>query len=221
LGLDFNAIEPVEIVVPPRSGVRSRPGLSVRHCKIPASDAITVRGLHTTTLDRTLRDLSIRWPAVEVLVAMDMALARGLTLDRCVGTRKLRSLAAMAAPAESPMETRLRWLLIRPGLPRPEVQVNLRDSENRFVARADLYYRSARLVVEYDGGNHRDRLVEDDRRQNLIVNSGFRLLRFTAADIYNRPEVTAVQVRGALAGLPPGRARLVAAGVGGTIAPWS
>jgi hypothetical protein len=150
LGLDFPAIDPVEIVVPRRSGVRSRPGLSVRHCNIPPSEAITVRGLHTTTLCRTLRDLSLRWAAVEVLVAMDMAVAKGLTLDRCVGTRKLRSLAAMAAPAESPMETRLRWLLIQPGLPRPEVQVNLRDNRNRFVGRADLYYPSARLVIEYD-----------------------------------------------------------------------
>jgi very-short-patch-repair endonuclease len=198
LGLDFNPIEPVEIVVPRSSGVRSRPGLSVRHCNIPPSEGITVRGLHTTTLCRTLRDLCLRWHAVEVLAAMDMALAKGLKLDRCAGTQKLRSLAAMAAPAESPMETRLRWLLIQRGLPRPEVQVNLRDSKNRFVGRADLYYPSARLVIEYDGGNHRDRLVEDDRRQNLLVNAGFRLLRFTAADIHNAPAVVQAQLRSAL-----------------------
>ena len=96
------------------------------------------------------------------------------------------------------METRLRWLLIQRGLPPPEVQANLRGSNDRFVGRADLYYPAARLVIEYDGGNHRDRLVEDDRRQNLIVNAGFRLLRYTAADIYNRPDVVEAQVRTAL-----------------------
>jgi Protein of unknown function (DUF559) len=111
---------------------------------------------------------------------------------------RMRSLALLAAPAESPMETRLRWLLILAGLPGPEVQTNLTDGEARFVGRADLYYPEVRLVLEYDGGNHRDRLVEDDRRQNLLVNAGYRLLRFTAADIHGRPDVVVSQVRAAL-----------------------
>ena len=82
------------------------------------------------------------------------------------------------------METRLRWLLIQRGLPRPEVQVNLGDDKNRY-GRADLYYPAARLILEYDGAKHRDRLVEDNRRQNLLLSAGFQLLRFTAGDIYN------------------------------------
>jgi very-short-patch-repair endonuclease len=40
-------------------------------------------------------------------------------------------------------------------------------------------------------------LVEDDRRQNLLVNAGFRLLRFTATDIHNQPDVVESQVRSA------------------------
>ena len=66
------------------------------------------------------------------------------------------------------------------------------------MGRADLYYPAGRLVLEYDGGNHRERLVEDDRRQNLLVNAGFRLLRFTAIDVYKRPDIVQAQVRGAL-----------------------
>jgi very-short-patch-repair endonuclease len=96
------------------------------------------------------------------------------------------------------METRLRWLLIQSGLPRPVVQADLRD-EARFIGRADLYYPRSRLVLEYDGINHRDRLIDDDRRQNLLVNAGYRLLRFTAADINNRPDIVVAQVRAALA----------------------
>jgi hypothetical protein len=96
------------------------------------------------------------------------------------------------------METRLRWLLIRAGLPTPEVQTDLRDGGARFVGRADLYYPSARLVVEYDGGNHRERLVDDDRRQNLLINAGYQVLRFTAADLHSRTDVTVAQVRAAL-----------------------
>jgi hypothetical protein len=96
------------------------------------------------------------------------------------------------------METRLRWLLMQAGLPRPEVQTNLVDAAARFVGRADLYYPGARLALEYDGGNHRERLIEDDRRQNLLINAGYRLLRFTAADVQGRPDVVVAQVRAAL-----------------------
>ena len=199
-GLDFKPTGPVEIVVPPRSGMRSRPGLSVRRWLIHSGEVVTIRGLRAMTLHRTLRDLSLRLPPVEVLVAIDMALRKGLLGATALAGRRLRSLAAIAAPAESPMETRLRWLLIRRGLPRPEVQTNLRDEKSRFLGRADLYYPAARLVIEYDGGNHRDRLVDDDRRQNLLVNAGFRLLRFTAGDIHNHPDVVEAQVRSALAG---------------------
>ena len=53
--------------------------------------------------------------------------------------------------------------------------------------------------MEFDGGNHRDRLVSDDRRQNQLVNAGYTLLRFTSADLREKPEVLVAQVRAALA----------------------
>ena len=209
LGLDLRPNDPVEIVVPARSGIRSRDGLSVRRCAISRREIVSVRGLRATELRRTISDICLRWPAVEALVAIDMVVALGLTDAAALrrhaektkgrpGARRLRSRAALSAPAESPMETRLRWLLIQAGLPRPDVQRDLRDSEQRFVGRADLYYPRARLVLEYDGGNHRERLVEDDRRQNMLINAGFRLLRFTAADIHHRPDIVVAQVREAL-----------------------
>ena len=101
----------------------------------------------------------------------------------------------LAEPAESPMETRLRWHILQASLPRPQVQTELRDADGRFVGRADLYYPASKLVIEYDGGNHRDRLVEDNRRQNGLINAGYRVLRFTNADT---PEVITAQVRKAL-----------------------
>jgi very-short-patch-repair endonuclease len=208
-GLDLEPSDPVEIVVPPESGIRSRVGLSVRRCELPSTEVVSIRGLRATTLPCTLAAICSQWPAVEALVAIDMAVCAGLTdpialgryaeaASRRHGAGRLRSLAAVAAPAESPMETRLRWLLIRAGLPRPEVQTNLHDGKGRFIGRADLYYPAAKLILEYDGGNHRERLVEDDRRQNLLIDAGFRLLRFTATDVHNRQEVIEAQVRGSL-----------------------
>lgn len=204
LGLDLDPTDPIEVVVRSSSGLRSRKGISVRHCNLPRRDVIKVRGFWVTTVTRTLRDLCLRLPAVQVLAAIDAAIrlrlvdARALNASGDPGARRLRSLAQLAAPAESPMETRLRWLLVQAGLPRPDVQTDLRDVEGRFLGRADLYYPTARLVIEYDGMNHRDRLVEDNRRQNLLINAGFALLRFTAADVEKRADVVAAQVRQAL-----------------------
>ncbi len=221
-GLDLKPTDPVEIVVPPGSGTRSRVGLSVRRCELRRAEVVSIRGLRATSLPRTLAELCLQCPAVEALVAIDMAIYGGL-IDAAAlvryakaakgraGAGRMRMLAPLAAPAESPMETRLRWLLMEAGLPRPDVQTNLHDAEARFIGRADLYYHSAKLVLEYDGGNHRDRLVEDDRRQNLLINAGFRLLRFTAADIHNRPDVVEAQVRGALSIVAPS-ARLAPTG---------
>jgi very-short-patch-repair endonuclease len=199
-GLDLDPLNPIELIVPSRSGVRSRPGLNVRRCDIPRGDVVKVRGLACTTVPRTLFDLCLRLPPIEVLVVIDAAVRARLTDKESLGRypRRLGSLAAFAQPAESPMETRLRWLLLQAGLPHPEVQTELRDIDGRFVGRADLYYPGSRLVIEYDGTNHRERLVEDNRRQNLLINAGFRILRFTAADLMNQPDIVATRVRHAL-----------------------
>jgi very-short-patch-repair endonuclease len=97
------------------------------------------------------------------------------------------------------METRLRMLLVLAGIPRPDAQVSIKDHHGRFLCRPDLLYQLQRLAIEYDGGNHRDRLVDDNRRQNRLISAGLRLLRFTAADIYGSPDLVAMQVRLGLA----------------------
>ena len=155
------------------------------------SDTTLIRGLPVMALARTFRDLKRRLSRVEHLVLADQALRLGLgRFDE------------LAEPAESPMETRLRWLLVQAGLPRPQVQHNLHDHCGRFVGRADLYYPESRLVIEYDGINHRDRLAEDDRRQNAILGAGCHLLRFTASDLAQRANEVIALVR---AGLSSGR----------------
>ena len=92
------------------------------------------------------------------------------------------------------MESRLRMELVKARLPRPEVQAELRDSSGRFLARADLYYPDRRLVIEYDGENHKERLAADVRRQAELLNAGYHVVRFTAAD-FRTPGTVAAQVR--------------------------
>jgi hypothetical protein len=97
------------------------------------------------------------------------------------------------------METRLRLLLVLAGLPGPSAQVSLHDERGRFLGRPDLLYREQQLVIEYDGGVHRETLVNDDRRQNRLLGAGYRVLRFTAPDVLGTPDAVVAQVRAALA----------------------
>ena len=86
-------------------------------------------------------------------------------------------------------------LLVLNGLRRPQAQVSVHDRQGRFLGRLDLYYPDAHLGLEHDGGTHRDRLAEDNRRQNRLLNNGIRLLRFTAGDVLGAPDVALAQVR--------------------------
>jgi very-short-patch-repair endonuclease len=213
LGLDVLWTEPIEVTVPRDVPVRARAGVKLRRAALPDSDVIAQRGLRTTSAMRTICDLGSRANVVEAVVMVDMALHAGLvklpellthvaTSVGAKGIKRLRRAVRLAAPGSaSPMETRLRIALIRARLPTPEVQADLCDSTGKFIGRVDLYYPDRRLAIEYDGANHKDRLDADLKRQNAILNAGYHLLRFSAADLRN-PESVAAQVRQARARLP-------------------
>ena len=213
LGLDTAWCEPVEVTIGRDVPVRARVGVKLRRAALPESDVIVRSGLRVTSAMRTVRDLGGRADLVESVVAVDVALRAGLvhlselashvaTHPGEKGIRRLRRALGLADPrSESPMETRLRLELIMARLPRPSVQSELCDRRGNFIGRADLYYPDRRLVIEYDGDNHKERLVADLRRQNALVNAGYHLLRFTVADLRSAGSVVA-QVRRARAMLP-------------------
>jgi len=72
--IDVDPIHPIEIIVPPASAIRSRPGLTVRHVPIPTNEITRARGLRATGVFRTLADVSSRLADVDALVVMDQAL---------------------------------------------------------------------------------------------------------------------------------------------------
>jgi hypothetical protein len=209
-GLDLPPCDPVEVTIPTACGVSARAGASVRRAELADAEIVQRRRMPATSPLRTAVDLGSRLPLVEAVVAVDMALHRGLidlgalhshlaAHPRRKGVAALRRVTDLADPgAESAMETRLRPLLVLAGLPRPESQVRLYDRRGRLLGRPDLYYGVRSLCLEYDGGLHRDRLVEDHRRQNRLLNAGFRILRFTAADVLQTPNAVVAQVRDAL-----------------------
>ena len=205
-GLDVAWCEPIEVTVARDVPVRARAGIRLRRAALPESDVIMRRGLRMTSPLRTVCDLGSGRDAVESVVALDMALHARLVelsvVERYVqahpgekGMKRLRRAVRLSNPrSESPMETRLRLELIMARLPPPSVQADLRDRTGNFIGRADLYYPDRRLVIEYDGENHKNRLAADLRRQNALVNAGYHLLRFTGADL-RTPGSVVTQVR--------------------------
>jgi len=205
-GLDVPPCEPIEVTVPRDLPVRSRSGVRVRRASLPGCDRTNHRGFRVTTPLRTACDLGSCPNIVEATVALDMALHARMVDVRVLnlhvessagakGIKRLRRAVGLAEPrSESPTETRLRLQVIKARLPAPEAQVDLHDDSGRFLARADLYYRDVRLVIEFDGRSHSESLVPDLRRQNALVNAGYHILRFTVADIRTQGAV-ALQVR--------------------------
>jgi very-short-patch-repair endonuclease len=207
-GIDPRANEKrcIEVVTPPRVGVWPRPGLRVRTGRLECGDITEVDGLPVTTPVRTTFDLARHLPILEAVAGVD-AMLRGRLLTtadlasyvavrpRVKGAPQARRVVELAdTGAESPMESMLRAMLVLAGLPRPESQVQLGDADGVFIGRVDLYYREQRLVIEYDGQGHRDTLVSDLRRQNDLLRAGFRLLRFSHADLAHRPQSVVTRV---------------------------
>ena len=212
-GLDIPPCTPIEAAVPGTNSTSRLVGVVVRRCSIPAAEASIRRGLRVTSAVRTIADLACRLPLTDAVALLDTALHGRLvnsgrlrvwasTHTGYRGVRRLKRALELADPAaESVMETRLRLLLVLAGLPHPRGQVSLRDDFGLFLARPDLYYPDARLAIEYDGASHRENLTGDNRRQNRLVDAGYRLLRFTAADVLSAPDsVVDLAKRALLAG---------------------
>lgn len=211
LGIDVEPCDPIEATVPEDAGVSGRAGMRIRRSELAPGDVIERKGLPSTSAVRTVGELCSRPRLVDGVVIADEALHKRLVTPpelsawamahpRRRGIKTFRRVVMHAEPAsESPMESRLRMVLVLGRLPRPRAQVPICDASGRFVGRPDLYYEHQRLGIEYDGGTHRGALAEDDRRQNLLLGAGVRLLRFTAADVLGNPAFVVAQVRGMLA----------------------
>jgi very-short-patch-repair endonuclease len=175
---------------------------------------------HRTSPVRTLLDVARHAPLAAALIVADSAchadpaLLGRLTAEVAVrrglpGLQSARAVVALIEPrTESPLETALRILLVLAGLPRPEAQVEIAVTGLRF--RADLAYRQRQVLLEADGRDRHEawhRAQADRRRQNLLVNAGWRVLRFTWDDVLTRPATVIATVARAL-GLPASGVRL-------------
>jgi very-short-patch-repair endonuclease len=198
-------------------GQRAHDGLRVPRGAVPADEVRHCRDTVVTTSVRTAYDLGRRPDLVEAVVAVD-ALANAGRFDpvdvlevakRHAGSRRCRDLRTAVALADrragSPMETRLRLILVLRGLPKPEVQYPVLDDVRRRAVWLDLAYPEHRIGIEYEGGDHGrpERVLLDAGRYTRLVDARWRMYRFTKYQVHAEPDEIAATVARALAARPP------------------
>ena len=120
-----------------------------------------------------------------------------------------RAVLLIRPGAESRPETLVRLAIGNAGLPEPEVNVTIRDAGGRFIGRGDLVYRQWRVIVEYDGEQHRTDTRQFDRdvaRLDDFAAHGWRVVRIVGRSFFGDPAESMERVRRALiiAGWRPG-----------------
>ncbi|MGN8553992.1 UNVERIFIED_CONTAM: hypothetical protein OHV15_15540 [Microbacterium sp. SLM126] len=125
-----------------------------------------------------------------------------------------RALAHARGGVRSPRETHLRLLLVRAGLPEPEVNWVLHDQRGAAVAELDLAYPRWRVAPEYDGRVHAEdasQFARDADRWDLIRGHGWDHVRILNHHMRDGGRAAVMRVRDALirAGWRPGQSSRV------------
>ena len=204
---------PAEVTVA-GGGQRVHPGLTVRRDRIALGETVRVGDVRCTSPLRTAYDLGRQEDLVESVVAVDRLANRhrfppDLLLHFAThyrgapGTARLCRTLAHASPyAGSPMESRLRMIIVQAGLPRPHVQWVVQDTDARTAVWLDMAWPDHRIGVEFEGGGHTApvEVLRDAGRYTRLVDRGWRIYRYTKFDVYGDPGRIVTELTRALAG---------------------
>lgn len=188
-----------------------------------AEDLTVRRGIPVTSGTRTALDMIALTDVPRALVTVNGLLHAGETSPELLA-RRVASMRydpdTLAAPivlgladgrCESAGETLAVHLLWRHHLPRPELQVVIRDRSGRLVARVDFAWPALGVFMEFDGTEkyHRFRrpnetieqaVLREKHREELICGlTGWRCIRIVWADLFH-PDRTAARIRATLSG---------------------
>lgn len=191
---------------------RQRHGLRCHVAALALADIKVVNGLRVSSAHRMFLELASGLGLVDLVVVGDWLVRNEfVTCESLVGycattheryaAHARRAASYVRARVDSPMETRLRMLLVLAGLPEPEVNVEVRDSHGVVVLRLDLSYPSIHLAVEYDGRQHLESVAQWERdveRRDELSAGPWRLVTVTSRGIYKEPERTVDRVWRAL-----------------------
>ncbi len=204
-------LPPGEDVTVPEVGHRLRRAGVTCHVR-PGADVAVVDGIRVSTLPDLFVELASVLPLVELVVAGDwMVRRKGVRPQQLIAAARdaggrtgalARSAAAyVREKVDSPMESRLRMLLVLAGIPEPRVNLEIRTVEGEVLRRYDLSWPGVRVIVEYDGRHHVERVEQweaDLTRREAIDDSEWRILVIVSSGIYKSPEQTIQRVHALL-----------------------
>ncbi|MBF4770045.1 hypothetical protein ISU10_19915 [Nocardioides agariphilus] len=171
-----------------------------------ARDLTEIGGLCVTTPLRTALDLGRFLSRDQAIACLDALLRLGFfsaeellaevpRFAKQRGVRQLRALAPLAdgrSQSQGESVLRLRWL--DAGLPRPQLQIEIREA-GRVVYYLDIGLEELLLAVEYDGARFHstaaDQRYDLARRDWLAHERGWVVRAFRGGDIYGRHDAEA------------------------------
>ena len=201
--------EHVHVSVPDEQPRCERRGIKA-HRASPNTVVVEHAGVRLSSpLDCLLEMAAAGVGLVDLVVAGDSLLKRKrFTLDQVKlaaagwtgrGAKVARRAARlMRQGVDSPMESRLRMLIVLAGLPEPEVNLIMRQGDGSWSLRFDLYFRAFKLVIEYDGEQHSLTWKADARRREEIDKLGWRIVVVHREGIYQDPRETLDRISDAL-----------------------
>lgn len=211
-----------EVHVTRRDTGRGRHEAGVQHHVgvIHDADVVEVDGVMVSSPDRCVWELACALPTEAGLVVADSALHQALVTPESLhetsgpfhtwrGSRAGRLVLSLADPlAESPGESRSRYLFWRHSLPKPDLQFTIRDEDGRFVARTDFAWQLYRHLAEFDGRIKFDgtfspegfwTVFDEKRREDQARGQGWGLSRLIWKDLdEDKASRTAMRLRQAL-----------------------
>jgi hypothetical protein len=180
----------------------------IESSKLTSRAKATMRGLPVTTAEDTFVDLAGHLDLVDLVVLGDSLVRRRRTTppdlvtaaEKVTGRHRqlaLRAARLVRSGVDSPMESRLRMLLVLAGLPEPVVNHIEYDESGRWMRRYDLAYPDQRLAIEYDGRQHAESTQQwerDVQRREDLDREDWRIVVVLAKGIYREPGRTLERV---------------------------
>ncbi|MPZ96888.1 MAG: DUF559 domain-containing protein [Propionibacteriales bacterium] len=180
------------------------------HQANPAAEVVLRNGIRVSSPVQTFLDLAGMQGTnlVDLVVVGDRLVRKRLVTESGLvaaaeawpgrGRRRaLRAARLVRAGVDSPMESRLRILIVLAGLPEPQVNVILRRRNGEWEIRLDLAYRGQKVIIEYDGRQHTEikkQWLRDIERREQLDGWGWRIVIVTAEGIFDDPAQTVQRV---------------------------
>lgn len=205
-------LDQVHVTRQPRATTAIGRSLRVHVARLQDDDVVVVDGIAVTSPLRTALDLARTIPFGAAVANLDAALRRDLVDHDALRSRvaaaagvkgvrqAVRVIAVADARSESVGESRSRVLLHRLGLPPSDLQFEVRTPSGLLVARTDFVWEEERVVGEFDGRVKYGRLLrpgqdpgdavfEEKRREDLIRDEDWRVVRWTWGELVHPTSV--------------------------------